>query len=1510
MKNGIILPIINRDVLVRIYKERVAQMKQQVRVGVLASLLMAPAILASANEQVNPENTNPEEIVEQMTVVHPLAVNPTGDEVTAAPQNPNENETSVNAETNQEPAQEVTNTVASPAPTVVAAPVAQVSNVGGAVVASLTDIEIKRIAELKGLGEKTLSYDFTEYNTWITDLQTAGVLQQNEATFLTAKVTYLKDFEALRTKAKLINDEIKLLKATNSNVIERVEALVAELAPIEGSFKSIRDTFDAVYKTYYNSDQAFVQAAATVTALPSYHGNIEKFLKDHITGSETLKKLEQDIQRPNQVIDKLTAGTISSPIEGEETLTKLYSYDNYKAAANQTLITDGTYAADVQKAYDDFNLYLASEFNATEKQILDAYKLADGRTIKQVLDAFKKDLDAAVKVEKAITDIDTGINALTAAQFNTKTKAMLTAYDKLTDRQKAMVASYAALVNDPADKNDMLGAYEVSSTIATLKASNKDDYRAALYNARTTLDALDNATKKYVKNATALDALEVDFEQAVGKITGIGADNSVTINVSPNGTTSVEGLITQISTPPPTEAKIKEAREAYNALTANQKKLVNNYKQLQDWEKFARTSLTLIAQIDKIKVEDSRTFSTAVQRAQTAFEKLTPEQQELVSNKDRLNALIPYSNAVAANSTLRVSNKPEYRAQVRELLDENNAGLVPSLDYSAYTTLSTDDTAALDKVKTSLTTSIQAKLDEIVKAENVETQINDATTETPETAQLVAIQEARTAYDALSANAKKLVSNLRTLTDLERAVSQPLKMMTTIDAVDPGSSTFASKAKSALNAYDKLSSSMKNYIDEDRKAKIENFKRYLALSDLVKALKSTSPTFQKDVANVRSQLDKLKMSSGWVNVTDTAYVPLLIEAVKLLEPKVTGLEAADKEAADLDNKISSLAITFDYEVFYTLADEIEAQYSQLSADGKKLVKKYKQFQQLKKDGEAAYKVIEMIAHRTIYTEDVANAGYEKAITNALKAYEKLTSTQKRYVYNYNSVLEPQLRIYEVVGMINKLNPTSKTYIDDLNSVRLAYDALSAIDKKKVDPIYYKLTTSETGVEEVRVVIDLINAAIPGVDDYVKKLQEARNAYENLARISPSYQKLVSNYKLLQDREKALKPVMDSIYQIQELNEFIARPMNDAVIFVSKYNAAVKAYEKVPYENRELIHNRNDLFTKIYPVASTMEAILKINSGSNTFSADVRKARDWYNALTPSDKALITNYKDLLAFEDLISGGSEVDQLIAAIPKTPASGYMEAIKDARAAYNALLPEEKNAVVLYKELQNYEKGVKNVQAAIDAIDSLQNASNLVAAYDKAQKALDKLTAEERQMIPNLNKLKSVGPAIEIFKQIANLKPSQEGYAGAVQGVYAAYNRLSSVEKQYVTNFALLQEAKNNVDNLAAVVSKITSITPGSRDYARQVQEALALYNTLPAALKKQVPNIEMLNQSQKELTAAQKVRTMISEIDFNSANFVKNTLAAREAYDRLTSNEKRLVSNYFLLEDYEYQLGNMF
>ena len=53
---------------------------------------------------------------------------------------------------------------------------------------------------------------------------------------------------------------------------------------------------------------------------------------------------------------------------------------------------------------------------------------------------------------------------------------------------------------------------------------------------------------------------------------------------------------------------------------------------------------------------------------------------------------------------------------------------------------------------------------------------------------------------------------------------------------------------------------------------------------------------------------------------------------------------------------------------------------------------------------------------------------------------------------------------------------------------------------------------------------------------------------------------------------------------------------------------------------------------------------------------------------------------------------------------------------RAAYDVLMPAEKKTVTLYKELQNYEKRVKSIQAAIEAIPNVQFDGNLVSSYDK--------------------------------------------------------------------------------------------------------------------------------------------------------------------------------------------------
>lgn len=1357
-------------------------MKQHVRIGILASLLMAPAALASANDAGLPAEIPKVELSE--------------------------------ATSNEQASQ------------------------------SLID-EI-RLKEMQNLGESTPVANHQVYLDLLDKHKDS--MDAEEYKFLTAKIQYLTVFADLKQRAIALNEAIGLLKPSSSNTIKVVEDLSGKIQGLESDFKNARTTFDDIAKGF--NDKDFLEAS--IVNMPSYKGQIASFLTLHVPKYTTFQKFKSDIVKPKELID----GT-NPAFENLLALEEINSID--------------TYAEEVKKAYEKLVSDYTTQFTSNEKQIFESHQLEnDGRTVLQVINATKADITAADKVTVSIEALTP--NVLTSAStFLSKMKSIETAYEKLTERQKALVPKEA-----DEKLTNLKAAYEVSTAISLLKPNNTNEYRTSLISVDEKYKKLTDDLKEYVINYASLETMLSDIEKAK----------------------SVETLIEALAVNP-TADKIKEARVAYNDLLT-QKKLVNNYTKLQQWETTAKSSNTLITQIEKIVIGNTKTFASAVQKAQQTLEKLTPEQQALVSNKSRLDYLIPYATVVADYQGLRLSNKAEYRDAIENIVkavEDLSTDGVEQVDIDPLTTLKKD-----------LSSLIQVKKDEVKEAVDVEKLITEAQAAT-ETEKLKKVQEARALYNELDSIPKKIVSNLLILTQLENAIKQPLTVANAINAVEPGSNTFASKAKSAVTLFDKLSTAQKAYLSDDLKNKVEDFKTYLAFQDQVKALNISSPAFQADLVKARKKYDELVKESAWKS-EPKKFKDSLIEEVKTFGGKITSFEEAVKVGAELVAKIDALGGIIDGEQFYKAVEEIETAYAKLSANEKKQVTNYQHFQTLKKDGTAANKVIELIKNDIIYNEDVSNRNYEKLMANVIQSYDRLTSRQKLYVYNYNSRIKPQLNIYEIVVMINQLKPTANTYHEDVAAVRTAYDRLTEAEKQKLEPIYYKISGAETGIATVYEVMDLIEAANPNSENYVEKLKEARAAYDRLARINSAYQKLVLNYKTLTDREKALKPVTTTIYQIEELQEMLSRPFNDAASFVKKYQTALKSYEKIDYESRALVSNRDVLLSTMYPVVSTMEAILKIKTNSKTFAEDVVKAREWYDSLSTKDKALITNYKDLVAFEQTVSGGSEVDVLIAAIPNTPATNYMQAIKDARAAYNALKPAEKMAVTLYKELQEYEKGVKNVLTAIDLIDNLQYATNLVSAYDKATKALDKLTAEERKMVPNMNKLNSVAPAIEVYKQIANLKPGQEGYTGSVQAVYAAYNRLSNTEKQYVTNFAQLQEAKNNIDNLAAVISKISSIKPGSRQYAQQVQEALALYNTLPAALKKMVTNYDVLQNTQKELTAAEKVRSMIAEIDLNSSNFVTKIFAARAAYDKLTTSEKRLVSNYFILQDYEEKLGNMF
>ena len=125
--------------------------------------------------------------------------------------------------------------------------------------------------------------------------------------------------------------------------------------------------------------------------------------------------------------------------------------------------------------------------------------------------------------------------------------------------------------------------------------------------------------------------------------------------------------------------------------------------------------------------------------------------------------------------------------------------------------------------------------------------------------------------------------------------------------------------------------------------------------------------------------------------------------------------------------------------------------------------------------------------------------------------------------------------------------------------------------------------------------------------------------------------------------------------------------------------------------------------------------------------------------------------------------------------------------------------------------------------------------------------------------------------------------------------------------MTNYSKLEEALLNVLALDQITKKISELSYLSSTFFKDIDGLLAEYKMLPSALKKQVSNYNVLETAEKDMNAAKKVISLIEAIDPNVRTFESKVIAARKALEKLTTEQKALVSNARLLQQYENELG---
>nr|WP_313150462.1 cell wall-binding protein [Lysinibacillus capsici] len=1268
------------------------------------------------------------------------------------------------------------------------------------------------IAQFGKLSENSSDNEMVIADGDITIVQNSADFNADEKAFIQAKYDYVVKQRLLLKKLKEISDKMGTISYTSKTFIKDVKNVQSQYETFLGdestatSYQYVQDQFNQVVLAALNNGAKDI--ASTVRGTVLQYGYDEAARNVYFKGKgmdvDKLSKLKVDVAKIEPVITELD--------QLVELLEKSTDYSAISPGMNSFTT--------------NYNA-----LTAEQKKVVEAYNPNDDKItpFKKYKDALSG-LSALDKVTSSIVQLKGKQPAdfTSASSFISAVTAVEKAYNSLDAASKQLLKTeYESIAQ-------YLKAANISKSISGLRVSKEDVYRTTVKDIKAEYDLLTEG-KGFVKNIGDLDlalaniAYAEDIEGKIKAINVVEEANKV--------------------------AAIKAAREAYNNPSgtninaSNVKKIVNNLAELTAWEKNLGAALKVDKLIDSLD-PTAKTFESKTLSAWTAFNKLSENDKKLVQGATKLILFQTYAEASKTINTLKPTT--DYGTQLTKLKET-----VEKLD----TTLQGHETAL-----TNLKTQLQNKIDALVKEEEA---VQAVTTEIDMLNSNIAIEkilDARAHYNALSSTAKKRVTNIKVLTDLEKSYKSVVNVISQFEKLDPSSKSYISKAKSAYTAYAKL--------DDKNKIFVQNYKDLkdvIPAIDVMVQISALSPskkTYKDDVVKADEAFNKLgeSLKAKVVNSEDLTKAQGYINTAKAFDDRIIALA---NEGPD---------------TFVKKVAELTLEYKAMDKNAQKLVEQAKMLSSYEKDNKAVIKVIQMID-----ALNPTNKDYTKKVLDARKAYNALDQVSQKRVTNYANLTAVE-DVASLIGLIASLKPTSKTFYQDMKTARELYDALPA-EKQQAIVNYDALVAAENEQGLAQSVVELIKLTEVQDADYLTKLMNARVAYDKL---SSDQKKLVTNIKDLTTREKAVKPILSVMVQINELDP-------ESTSFVSKVNSARKAYDKLSKDQKKYIDNINILL-KFEPVSSVMELISKLKSSSNTFLQDTSRARSLYDALPGDMKQYVTNYYLLQAAESSILGAGNVMQMINDLPSVDPKQYVKRIQEIRAAYNALPKDQQRAVQNYKVLQDQEKLIKPVMSIVEDIDRLLTAKDMNSQYQKILKAYDKLNADQRRYVYNDQLLLSLDNVIKVYNNIAKLNPKDKYYFGMVEAARKEYDSLNTTDKQRISNYALLLEAEKSLADVKKVVEIIAGLSPSSSTYIEDVANAVAAYKALDSKIKGQVINEDVLKQAEKDVAAVLKVVQAIGNIDPDSSSFEKKVLAAQKDYSNLSIEQQGLVYNYRILEDY--------
>ena len=359
----------------------------------------------------------------------------------------------------------------------------------------------------------------------------------------------------------------------------------------------------------------------------------------------------------------------------------------------------------------------------------------------------------------------------------------------------------------------------------------------------------------------------------------------------------------------------------------------------------------------------------------------------------------------------------------------------------------------------------------------------------------------------------------------------------------------------------------------------------------------------------------------------------------------------------------------------------------------------------------------------------------------------------------------------------------------------------------------------------------------------KSLIDAANtAYNSL---SESNQLLVTNYDTLVQANTDYDKVDESVGKVNAIGEVVYTPECKALIDEARttYDALTE-YQKDIYPEASLKTLIDD--EKAY---EAMGLIIDVTDVENTipFRQKVTEARNYYDNLTADQKALVTNYNDLIDRE-------------AVVVFMDLSNMIIDVEDTEAFRNKVVAARKD----YDDLTNTQKGLVPAEVL-------------------------KVLTDDETIIPVMDKIDAIGDVLFTSESKA-----------LIDDANAAYNNLATDQKDLVVNYDTLVQANTDYDKVDESVGKVNAI--GEVVYTPEckalIDEARTTYDALTEYQKDIYPEdvLKTLIDAEKAYEAMDKINA-IGEIENTKACKDKITVA-KNTYDALTDDQEALVADSFI------------